>query len=76
MSLNMNRTIFEDLAKALNNGVTGQELMKAITVATGLTAIDLEPPPKPWFRRSPRCVTWCRACAIRVAAHKLSSRLF
>lgn len=46
MSLSMNRTIFEDLAKALNNGLTGQQLMKAITVATGLTAIDLEPAAK------------------------------
>src|SRR2546430_11680076 len=45
-SMNMNRTIFEDLAKALNNGLSSQELMKAITVATGLTAIDLEPAAK------------------------------
>lgn len=45
-SLNMNRTIFDDLAKALNNGLSGQDLIKAITVATGLTAIDLEPAAK------------------------------
>jgi len=45
-SFNMNRSIFDDLAKALNNSVTGQDLIKAITVATGLTAIDLEPAAK------------------------------
>jgi hypothetical protein len=45
-SSNLGRSIFDDLAKALNNGVSGQDLMKAITVATGLTAIDLEPAAK------------------------------
>ncbi len=45
-SVNMNRSIFDDLAKALNNGLSGQDLIKAITVATGLTAIDLEPAAK------------------------------
>jgi hypothetical protein len=45
-SFNGNRGIFDDLAKALNNGLTGQDLLKAINVATGLTAINLEPAAK------------------------------